>query len=66
MTALDSILKMRKPGNNSKGCGGVMRVAPIPLYAVVEGRMGIEDADGHHHPQPSGGLAPSLFAWKSL
>ena len=45
MTALDSILKMRKPGNNSKGCGGVMRVAPIPLYAAVEGRMGIEDAD---------------------
>lgn len=45
MTALESILKMREPQNDSKGCGGVMRVAPIPLYAAVNGRISIEDAD---------------------
>ena len=45
MTALESILRMRKPNNNSKGCGGVMRVAPIPLYAAVNGRIAIEDSD---------------------
>ena len=59
MTALESILNMREPTNNSKGCGGVMRVAPIPLYAVVNGRIGIEEADSlageaakltHKHP----------------
>ena len=45
LTALDSIFKGREPQNNSKGCGGVMRVAPVPLYAAVQGRMSIEDAD---------------------
>ena len=59
MTALGAILKKRNPGNNSKWCGGVMRVAPIPLYAVVNGRIGIENADRlagdaakltHQHP----------------
>ena len=30
--------------NNSKGCGGVMRIAPIPLYAAVQDRMSIEEA----------------------
>ena len=45
MSALDAIYRGREPQNNSKGCGGVMRVAPIPLYAVVKGRMSIEEAD---------------------
>ena len=45
LTALSSILKMKMPENDSKGCGGVMRVAPIPLYAAVDGRIDIEDAD---------------------
>ena len=45
LTALDSIFKGREPQNNSKGCGGVMRVAPVPLYAAVQGRISIEDAD---------------------
>lgn len=45
--------------NNSKGCGGVMRIAPIPLYAAVDSRMDILDADRlagdaaeitHQHP----------------
>ena len=45
MNALEDILRHRAPINDSKGCGGVMRVAPIPLYAAANGRMGIEDAD---------------------
>ena len=45
LTALNAIYKGRIPHNDSKGCGGVMRVAPIPLYAAVNRRMSIEDAD---------------------
>lgn len=45
MGALDAIYKDIRPRNNSKGCGGVMRVAPIPLYAAVDARMTIEESD---------------------
>lgn len=45
MSALESILRLRKPENYSKGCGGVMRVAPIPLFAATDSRLSIEDAD---------------------
>ena len=45
MTALECIMRMRTPYNDSKGCGGVMRVAPIPLYAAVNERISIETAD---------------------
>ena len=59
MSSLDDIYRGKDPINNSKGCGGVMRVAPIPLYAAVQDRMSIEDADRlaadaaeitHQHP----------------
>ena len=59
ITALTDIRRGREPLNNSKGCGGVMRIAPIPLYAAVDGRMDILDADRlagdaaeitHQHP----------------
>lgn len=59
MTALDLIFRGKEPMNNSKGCGGVMRIAPIPLYAAVQDRMSIEEADllaadaaeiTHQHP----------------
>ena len=69
MTALSAILRKRNPGNNSKGCGGVMRVAPIPLYAVVNGRLGIEDADRLAgdaaeltHQHPLGFISAALMA----
>ena len=45
LTSLEAIYHGKEPFNNSKGCGGVMRIAPIPLYAAVENRMGIMDAD---------------------
>jgi len=59
MSSLYAIYSGREPMNNGKGCGGVMRIAPIPLYAAVDNRMGILDADKlagdaaeitHQHP----------------
>ena len=59
MSSLDEIYRGKEPMNNSKGCGGVMRVAPIPLYASVEDRMSVDEAEllageaaeiTHQHP----------------
>ena len=59
ISSLNDIKKGRDPMNNSKGCGGVMRIAPVALYAVCEDRMSITDADilageaaeiTHQHP----------------
>ena len=38
MEALKKILVRRQPQNDSKGCGGVMRVAPVALYNLSKGR----------------------------
>lgn len=42
LTCLSALQKgggcVEEPINNSKGCGGVMRIAPIPLYGAVNGR----------------------------
>lgn len=35
LTALQAILQGREPHNNSKGCGGIMRTAPVALYGAV-------------------------------
>ena len=35
ITALQTILKGKEPFNDSKGCGGVMRTAPVALYGAV-------------------------------
>lgn len=59
ITSLTGIVNGNKPINNSKGCGGIMRIAPIPLYAAISDEMNIVDADmlsgdaaqlTHHHP----------------
>ena len=59
LTALYAIYNGQEPYNTSKGDGGVMRVAPIPLYALADGRMTITDSDRlagdaaeitHQHP----------------
>lgn len=44
MSSLYAIYKGYEPINNSKGNGGIMRIAPIPLYGVVDNRMSITDA----------------------
>lgn len=38
-TALESITQGHEPMNNSKGCGGIMRIAPIPLYGLSQNRI---------------------------
>lgn len=35
LTALSAISRGKEPFNNSKGCGGVMRVAPVAMYGAV-------------------------------
>lgn len=35
ITALQNILRGKDPCNNSKGCGGIMRTAPVALYGAV-------------------------------
>jgi ADP-ribosylglycohydrolase len=59
LTSLQGIARKQTPVNKSKGCGGVMRIAPIPLYAAVDNRISIVDTDRlagdvaqltHHHP----------------
>ena len=69
MSALNAIYKGGEPFNNSKGCGGVMRVAPIPLYAAVDGRMSVDEADllaGEAaeitHQHPLGFISAALMA----
>ena len=58
MSAMSVISSGLEAHNNSKGCGGVMRVAPIGLYAAL-GKITIEEADRlagqaarltHQHP----------------
>lgn len=44
ITSLAAIARNQLPRNNSKGCGGVMRIAPVPLYAVAKG-MDIAESD---------------------
>ena len=68
LTALSDIIAGKGPHNNSKGCGGVMRIAPIPLYGLAQGRISDIDildrlaADAakltHQHPL---GFIPAAF-----
>lgn len=69
MSALKAIYNGGEPFNNSKGCGGVMRVSPIPLYAAVDGRMNIDESDllaGEAaeitHMHPLGFISAALMA----
>ena len=67
-TALEALFKGRDVYNDSKGNGGVMRIAPIPLYGAVDNRMSIEETDHlaaeaaeitHKHPL---GYIPAAMA----
>ena len=44
LTALQAIFNGHKPSNNSKGCGGIMRTAPVALYGAIGERLSIKDA----------------------
>lgn len=69
MTSLNDIYRGKDPITNSKGCGGVMRIAPIPLYAAVDNRMDILEADKLAgdaaeitHQHPLGYISASLMS----
>ena len=70
ITSLNNILRGVDPINNSKGCGGVMRIAPIPLYGATAGRMAIQevcklaaDASELTHQHPLGYIPSALVAY---
>lgn len=67
LSAIRSICSGREAVNNSKGCGGVMRIAPIGLYAAATGRFDAMEAARlageaarltHKHPL---GYIPAAF-----
>lgn len=67
INSLRDIMNGHEPCNNSKGCGGIMRIAPIPLYGAVDNRMDIKEVcllaaeaseQTHQHPL---GYIPSAF-----
>mgnify|MGYP003289466987 CR=1 FL=1 len=69
LTALAAIVNGRDTVNSSKGCGGIMRVAPVGLYGIVGNRMSAEevaqlaaDAAEITHQHPLGFLPASLLA----
>ena len=70
LTALELILRGKDPHNNSKGCGGVMRIAPIPLYGAAQNRitdvkaldMMAADAAKLTHQHPLGYIPAALLA----
>lgn len=69
LSALEAIKRGSKPINNSKGCGGIMRVAPVSLYAAVNNRMSLSevirlagDAAESTHLHPLGFLSAAIFA----
>lgn len=67
--ALNTIKLGREPINSSKGCGGIMRVAPIALFGAVENRMSVVEvaqlagkSAEVTHQHPLGFLPASLLA----
>ena len=51
MSALDAIKRHKDVQNNSKGCGGVMRVAPVGLMAATDERVIVKDWYGAEVPR---------------
>lgn len=45
LSACDAMLNHREVSNNSCGCGGIMRVAPMPLFVAANKNMSAEQTD---------------------
>lgn len=45
LSACDAMLNHREVSNDSCGCGGIMRVAPMPLFIAAHGYMSMEITD---------------------
>ena len=62
ITALQDILRGKDPYNNSKGCGGIMRTAPVALSNIKDVDMLAADAAEITHQHPLGWLSSALEA----
>ena len=51
MSALKSLRYKEKVDNNSKGCGGVMRIAPVGLMAAADAQMMVKGWNGEEIPR---------------
>lgn len=70
ISSMESIIDGREPNNSSKGCGGIMRTAPVALFGAVDNHMTIEnaiklaaDAAEITHQHPLGWLPSALEAY---
>jgi len=70
LNACEALLHREKPNNNSKGCGGIMRVAPMGLLAasmpkLYENSLSLAEAGAHiarvTHLHPLGYLPAALM-----
>lgn len=55
MSALDAIRHHKEVENNSKGCGGVMRVAPVGVMAAADEQVIVKDWNGKDVPRRTWG-----------
>ncbi len=69
LSSLSRILSGHEVINNSKGCGGVMRIAPVALFGAAGNRMGIKetcrlaaDASELTHQHPLGYITSAFVA----
>lgn len=64
--ALQHLADHKEVTNNSKGCGGVIRIAPIPLFYSVYDQLGVKeagDAAAITHKHPLGYLPAALLSY---
>lgn len=52
-TCLSALRDVNNVSNNSKGCGGIMRVAPVALYLSSENERAARHGDATYFPQES-------------
>lgn len=50
-TCMSALRDVNNVNNNSKGCGGIMRVAPVALYLYAENVRAIKHGDDAHFTQ---------------
>ena len=70
LNALSDRLSGYEVHNDSKGCGGIMRIAPIPLYGAIQNRIAdlptvdrlAADASALTHLHPLGYIPSALLA----
>lgn len=57
-TCMSALRDVNNVNNNSKGCGGIMRVAPVALYLYAENVRAIKHGDDAHFTQETINKSP--------